>query len=95
MGEEKPTAAALPRLLHTSAVRKRPGRPAAAKFSYGRTRDGGFDVTIRIPSHRLGEPALREAEEKLSAALGEVRRLLEADAADAETALDQRSGTAS
>lgn len=95
VGEEKPTAAALPRLLHTSAVRKRPGRPAAAKFSYGRTRDGGFDVTIRIPSHRLGEPALREAEEKLSAALGEVRRLLEADAADAETALDQRSGTAS
>lgn len=94
VGEEKPTAAALPRLLQASAVKKRPGRPAAAKFSYGKTRDGGFDVTIRIPPNRLGEPALREAEEKLSAALGEVRRLLAADPADADAALEKGSTSA-
>ena len=89
LAEQQPTAAALPRLLHAYAVRKRPGRPPAAKFAYGKTRDGGFDVTIRIPPHRLGGQALREAEQKLSAALDEVRRLLESDSADASGAGQQ------
>ena len=83
VAEQKPSAAALPRLLHAYAVKKRPGRPPAAKFSYGKTRDGGFDVTVRIPPHRLGGQALREAEQNLSAALNEVRRLLESDSAGA------------
>ena len=83
VAEQKPTAAALRRLLHAYAVRKRPGRPQAAKFSFGKTRDGGFHVTVRIPPYRLGADALREAEQNLSTALDEVRRLLESDSADA------------
>ncbi|MDQ3310007.1 MAG: ParB N-terminal domain-containing protein [Gemmatimonadota bacterium] len=76
IAEEKPTAAGLPALLRVVAVQKRPGRPQAAKFSHGSTREGGYDVTIRIPPHRLGEASLREAEQKLSSALAEVRQLL-------------------
>lgn len=76
VAEERPTAAGLPRLLREFAVRKRPGRTPASKFSYGKTRDGGYDVTIRIPAHRVGADALREAEQSLLAALEEVRGLL-------------------
>lgn len=84
VAEERPTAAGLPRMLREFAVKKRPGRAPASKFSYGRTRNGGYDVTIRIPPHRVGAETLREAEQSLSAALAEVRELLQSRASAAD-----------
>jgi ParB/RepB/Spo0J family partition protein len=72
---KKPTAAVLDIVLRPFAAKKPAGRPKQLRFKAGRTRGGGFEVSLSIPPGRVNdEKALEQAERDLEKALAELRR---------------------
>jgi hypothetical protein len=73
--ERRPPARKVEALLRPFAVKKRPGRPAGVRLRAGPTKEGGFEVSFRIPPiHATRESVLARAEAELESALTELRR---------------------
>lgn len=59
--KKKPSAKVVDAVLASFATKRSPGRPKATKFKAGRTRDGGFSVSLTIPGERAKDPAVLDA----------------------------------
>jgi ParB/RepB/Spo0J family partition protein len=72
--EHRPAARRVEALLRPFAAKKRAGRRPRFSFRSGRTREGGFEVSFRIPpNHAAEESLLLRAEAELEKALIELR----------------------
>jgi ParB/RepB/Spo0J family partition protein len=73
--EHRPAGKHVEAVLRQVTARRAPGRPPRAQFKAGRTGDGGFAVSFRIPPARAADDAvLEQAERELQRALEELRR---------------------
>lgn len=56
--KKRPSARVLDAVLAPLAPKRPAGRPKSTRFRAGRTRDGGFSVTLTIPGERVRDPAV-------------------------------------